>query len=379
MGTAADAWLGQATEGGPERRLRWRSPAGRPAPARVVAADRRTTPGEALALAQQGTAMLWQDDYPAARQLLSALSRQLPLPGVSAGRSPGAAFAAQREAQARRTQLLSMLVVPVRPDHRLALRRAPQVAEALRQVLDDVGGDYAVSLRELLGMVGAYEWRRRGVPIEALRASIHPHFGVFSPIRGEYVDLVAAAPLPAAAHGAGAFDIGTGTGVLAAVLARRGVRVIATEIEPRALACATENIARLRLARVVTVQSADLFPPGRAGLIVCNPPWLPAAAATALDAAVYDPESRMLRGFLGGLAPHLSAGGEGWLILSDLAERLGLRPRATLLRWIAAGGLQVLGRLDARPRHGRANDAADALHAQRRAEITSLWRLGCPR
>jgi hypothetical protein len=30
----------------------------------------------------------------------------------------------------------------------------------------------------------------------------------------------------------------------------------------------------------------------------------------------------MLRGFLAGLAGHLEPGGEGWLILSDLAEHL---------------------------------------------------------
>ena len=36
----------------------------------------------------------------------------------------------------------------------------------------------------------------------------------------------------------------------------------------------------------------------------------------------------MLRGFLAGLTEHLTPRGEGWLILSDLGEHLGLRPRA---------------------------------------------------
>ena len=69
-------------------------------------------------------------------------------------------------------------------------------------------------------------------------------------------------------------------------------------------------------------------------------------------------------------------GGEGWLVLSDLAEHLGLRSREDLLGWIAAAGLCVLGRLDTRPRHGKAQDAGDPLHAARAAEVTSLWRLG---
>ena len=83
----------------------------------------------------------------------------------------------------------------------------------------------------------------------------------------------------------------------------------------------------------------------------------------------------MLRGFLGGLAAHLAPGGEGWLILSDLAEHLGLRSRAELLAWIGAAGLQVLSRLDAKPQHPKVFNVADALHAARAAEITSLWRL----
>jgi hypothetical protein len=83
----------------------------------------------------------------------------------------------------------------------------------------------------------------------------------------------------------------------------------------------------------------------------------------------------MLRGFLSGLAEHLEPGGEGWLILSDLAEHLGLRSRAQLLEWIAQAGLSVRDRHDVKPRHAKAADATDALHAARAAEVTSLWRL----
>ena len=179
-----------------------------------------------------------------------------------------------------------------------------------------------VSLRELLGLIGAHEWRKKGVEIPALGGErVHPHYGVFSPVRGEYIDLVARAPLPSRAL---AFDIGTGTGVLAAVLAKRGVkRVVGTDQDARALACARENVARLGLQGQVEVVEADLFPEGRAPLIVCNPPWLPARPSSPVERAVYDPDNRMLRGFLEGLTAHLEPDGEGWLILSDFAEHLG--------------------------------------------------------
>jgi methylase of polypeptide subunit release factors len=231
----------------------------------------------------------------------------------------------------------------------------------------------------LLGIIGAHEWRKKGVPIPALGgAHIHPHHGVFSPVRGEYVDLVAQAPLPAALRQTPvAFDLGVGTGVLSAVLAQRGVpRVVATDLSERALACARENLARLQLDTHVTLEQTDLYPQGQAALVVCNPPWLPAKPNSALDQAVYDPDSTMLRGFLNGLAQHLCEGGEGWLILSDLAEHLGLRSREQLQQWVASAGLQVVGRIDTHPRHGKAHDTSAPLHAARAAEVTSLWRLG---
>src|SRR6185436_13762220 len=144
--------------------------------------------------------------------------------------------------------------------------------------------------------------------------------------------------------------------------------------DPRALACARANIQRLGLGDKVTVVEADLFPEGRAALVVCNPPWVPARPSSPLEHGIYDPESRMLLGFLRGLAGHLAPGGEGWLILSDLAEHLGLRPRAELLAAIEAAGLNVIDRIDTRPRHPKARDDSDPLHEARKAEITSLWR-----
>jgi hypothetical protein len=102
---------------------------------------------------------------------------------------------------------------------------------------------------------------------------------------------------------------------------------------------------------------------------------LPGRPSSAIESAIYDPDSRMLKGFLAGLKDHLLTGGEGWLILSDLAEHLGLRSREQLLGWIAAAGLEVAGRHDIRPAHPKASDADDPLAAARMAELTSLWRL----
>ncbi len=366
----------------------WRSESGASAPRRVIAADDTLPADTAYRMACEGTGLLWTGDFQNARMLLQALMRRADrkprkvaakAAQKAAAATPAEAFHLHRQAQAQRARVLSSVLIVLEGDYTIALRRAPDLRQACTEAWGPASGNRVVaSLRELLGLVGAHEWRKKGVEIPALGAPpgnrIHPHYGVFSPVRGEYVDLVAQAPLPSKAL---AFDVGVGTGVLSAVLARRGVqRVVATDQDPRALTCARENLQRLGLTSRVELQQQDLFPEGKAPLVVCNPPWLPARASSPIERAVYDEGSGMLRGFLAGLAAHLEPGGEGWLILSDLAEHLQLRTREQLLEWIAQGGLKVLGRQDVKPRHGKSADASDALHAARAAEVTSLWRLG---
>jgi len=361
----------------------WRAESGSAAPRRMVAADDTMSADSAYRLACEGTGLLWQGDFHNARLLLQALARRTerkpkkskkPEPEIA----PAQAFNMHRQALGQRARILAMVIVPLDGDYTIPLRRAPDLKEAFTEAWGPATGEACmVSLREVLGLVGAHEWRKKGIEIAALGDAphnrIHPHYGVFSPVRGEYVDLVANAPIKDKSL---AFDIGVGTGVLSAVLAKRGVqRIVATDQDPRALVCARENLKRLQRIDKVALVQTDLFPEGLAPLIVCNPPWVPARPSSPIEHAVYDEGSRMLRGFLAGLRAHLAPKGEGWLILSDLAEHLGLRSRDELLGWIAEAGLQVLGRQDIKPRHGKATDETDPLHAARAKEVTSLWRL----
>ena len=382
-------------ESGAPRRARWRSES-QSMPATLLPVDDTFPANAAFRLVNEGTGLLWRGDFQNGRQLLQALGRRVDKPPREHTPRKGApvpahadadaatlardAFTRHREAQARRAALLGRVLVKFEPDHTIALRRAPDVRAALGEAWGAPDGTPSVaSLRELQGLIGAHEWRRKGVDVPALGARIHPWFGVYSPLRGEYLGLIERAPLPPFSPGAPslAFDIGTGTGVIAALLARRGVQqVVATDLDPRAIACATENVARLGFAKQVRVVAADMFPEGRAALVVCNPPWVPTPANAAIERAVYDPGSAMLRAFLDGLAAHLAPGGEGWLVMSDLAEHLGLRTRDEMRAWIAGAGLRVVARHDTRPTHPKAGDAADPLFAARSREVTSLWRLG---
>jgi SAM-dependent methyltransferase len=372
-------WL----EDGKAVEARWLSHSGAPPAARVVVADGKMTADEAYGLACQGTALLWRGDFQEARQMLTALGKRADRPQRKSRKSrkspaqSAEAFHLYRQARSQRARTLNALLIPLNDDYSIPLKRAPDIRQGCTEAFGPAGAASVTSLRALLGVIGAHEWRTKGLEIPEAGGRIHPHFGVFAPIRREYVDLVAMAPLPATcAASSVAFDIGTGTGVLAAVLARRGIeRVIATDLDPRALACARENIRQLGLVDRVDVVQADLFPEGRAALVVCNPPWIPARPSSPMENGIYDPDSRMLRGFLAKLPAHLVPDGEGWLIISDLAEHLGLRTRAELLGEFESAGLRVAGRHDVPPRHPRAADPTDPLHVARAAEITSLWRL----
>lgn len=369
-------WL----EAGKNRTANWHSENNTPAPKRVQVADDTIKADAAYKLCCEGTALLWRGDFQNAKQLMQAISRRIDRPGKKPKKPADnitQAFHLHRQAQSQKARILGMLLIEVSIGYHINLRRAPDVKAACEHAYGKEAQSFVVSLRELLGLIGAYEWSKNGVEIPAINGKIYPSYGVFSPIRGEYLNLVDTAPLPVPCNLA--FDIGTGTGVLAAILAHRGIKqVIATDNSQRALDCAQKNINRLDMKNTVNIINADLYPDetyGKADLIVCNPPWLPARPSSVLESAVYDDSSKMLKGFLNNLKAHLSDHGEGWLILSDFAEHLGLRTREELQGWIDAAGLKVIDKIDTKASHQKTLDTSDPLHAARKAEVTSLWRL----
>ena len=358
----------------------WHSENAAPVPKRVQIADDTTKADDAYKLCCEGTALLWRGDFQNAKMLLQALSRRIDRPGKKPKKPAETmleAFHLHRQAQSQKARILGMLVIELNVGYNISLRRAPDVKAACEHAYGKSTHSIVVSLREILGLVGAYEWSKNGVDIPVINNKIFPSYGVFSPIRGEYLDLVDVTPLPIPCNLA--FDIGTGTGVLAAILANRGItNIIATDNSHRALDCALKNVNLLNLKNNVKLVEANLFPSaeyGKADLIVCNPPWLPAHPSSALESAIYDEKSKMLKGFLNGLNAHLNTNGEGWLILSNFAELLGLRTREELQGWIDEAGLKVIERTDTKARHGKTLDATDPLHTARKAEVTSLWRL----
>ena len=262
----------QWEEGGEQLSAHWHSENGIRPHQKIVLGDDTLTADIAYRLACEGTAILYRGDFQNARQLLQALVRRVDKPSKKSHRadrlakekSPLDIFNLHRLSQSQRARILGMLLIQVNADHTIPLRRAPEVSQACLEAYGEQTEPYVISLRELLGVISAHEWRKKGVPILARddeEIRIHPHYGVFSPMRGEYIELVLKAPLPAALQkNSIAFDIGVGTGVLSVVLAMREVKkIVATDQSDRALACAVENIERLGLSSQIEILKINLF------------------------------------------------------------------------------------------------------------------------
>ena len=357
--------------------IEWRNESTQKPPKQTVYVH-ESNAADILKNAHAQTATVWTGDFHNAKQVLAAMKKRVRRPSEKTKNAPAdiqTAFHTHRMKQAQQSRVLNMLAVEIGTGFQLNNPRAPDVRAALADVYAEPNdAPFLLPLNQLLGFIGAHEWHKKGIEIPQLDGKIYVPFGVFSPLRGEYLDLIAQAPLNP--HIQTAFDIGTGSGVIAAILAKRGIpEITATDTNPKAIACATANLARLGLDKQVAVQAVDLFPEGRADLIVCNPPWLPAKPTSAVETALYDPDNAMLTAFLNGVRQHLNPQGEAWLIISDLAEHLHLRDRDFLEQCFQTASLSVVGILETKPRHRKAADESDPLAFARNRETTRLYRL----
>ena len=357
-----------------EQNIPYRNESIQPPPREVIFV-RETSADAILKNAHNNIATVWQGDFHNAKHVLAALKKRLKTQ-IKPENDPATAFHKYRLMQSQNSRLMNMLLIEILPNFELGLSRAPNIQAALNDVYDTPNNEtFLLPLNQLLGFIGAYEWHKTGVFIAQLNARIHVPFGVFSPLRGEYLSLLIQARLPE--NITLAYDIGTGSGVLAAILAQRGIpKIIATDNNCRAINCARANIFRLNFNQQVTIMQQDLFPDGRADLIVCNPPWLPAKPTSAIETALYDPKHAMLHAFLRNAHNHLNNDGQVWLIMSDLAEHLGLRHQDDLSNWFNEYGWHISGSLKTKPRHHKARQTDNPLAFARNLETTSLYILG---
>jgi len=257
----------------------------------------------------------------------------------------------RRRRQRRRTRVqeeLSRLAVVVRGTELVGVEDAPELMPPADWLTDGAARWHDVPIllpvTWLQRILRQIRRSREGMVVRALEASliVLPH--VYTPTDQSVVDLLAEhLELPAGEPLV--LDMGCGCGVLGLIAARRGARVVATDVNPWAVRNTRLNAQRLGLADRLDVRGpGDLFEPlgpERFDAVLFNPPWIPARPATRYDWGLCDPGYETIDRFLRAVGGHLRPGGRVWLFWSDFAEALGARPLDHLHEQIVSGGLRV--------------------------------------
>lgn len=241
---------------------------------------------------------------------------------------------------------INRLMVAVRAERIVGIQDPPDLEGLADWAAWPVRSDhtYLVPMRRLSRILTDMRRSREGMEIKALDAKIvvMPH--VYIPFDQSVIDLVADNLVVEPDETV--LDLGTGTGVLAFVAARKEPKqVVATDILDNAVKNTRLNAERLDLGRIVDVREAgDLFDPvqeERFDVIIFNPPWILGDAKTLYDHAIYDAGQGTATRFIQQAGSHLTGKGRIYLLYSDISESTGERSISKLKEMIEESGLYI--------------------------------------
>jgi release factor glutamine methyltransferase len=201
----------------------------------------------------------------------------------------------------------------------------PVSEEALRLLGPREFGIVRTALGRILGVAhriaGSADYDSERIELVAgVRLLIAP--SVFNPrlLRtGEYFARVIAGYRLGA--GGNVLDLGTGSGICAIVAARHARRVVAVDINPAAVRCATVNAQLNGVEQRIECRTGDLFAPvagERFDAIFFNPPFASGAPSDARDCAWRSTD--VATRYAAQLAEHLAQNGRAWLLLSTWGD-----------------------------------------------------------
>ena len=134
-----------------------------------------------------------------------------------------------------------------------------------------------------------------------------------------------------------ALDVGTGTGLIALLMARKAKYVLGVDVNPKAVELARRN-ARLNGISNVEFRLSDLFEnvSGRFDVITFNAPYLPGEPEKAIDLALVGGKTgrEVIDRFIAEVPDHLNENGRVYLVQSSITgveetmrefEKAGLR------------------------------------------------------
>ncbi|MFP4366922.1 MAG: methyltransferase [Bacteroidales bacterium] len=208
--------------------------------------------------------------------------------------------------------------------HKIDLEKAPEIPW-LKFFYPD-RKEFLISLPDILGMNGAWQWYKNGIEYPVINHRIHPFYGVYFPTRTGHLLMFDKWLEKNRDRFVNAIDIGTGCGILSFIMAKHNIKTIhATDINPNAVWSTAQEVRRLGLKGRITVEQAPFFGSLEefGGLAVFNPPWVPGKHNDILDKGIYY-EKRFFDQFFIDVENKMKPGSTLAIIFSNYAVEAGI-------------------------------------------------------
>ncbi len=204
--------------------------------------------------------------------------------------------------------------------------------------------EFLISLPDLLGMNGAWQWFVNGVKYPVLDHRLHPFYGVYFPVRTAHLMLLDNWLHKSIKMFRHVTDIGTGCGIMGFMALKHGAgSVRATDINPNAIFSTIIDAGRMGLRSRLTAEQASFFGKENrtrgkgCGLTLFNPPWIPGSSSNIIDKGIYYEEG-FFEEFLAAAAENTEPGGTVAVVFSDYAVIAGLTEKNPVETAVSASG-----------------------------------------
>lgn len=291
-----------------------------------------------------------------------------------ASRYPVTGYISSRESKNILIERTSKILVKVE-NHSIDLKKAPYIPW-LKAFYPD-HDEFLISLPDILGMNGAWQWYKNGIRYGSLKETLHPFYGVYFPTRTGHLDMFDKWLCRNRGMFSSATDIGTGCGILSFLMARQGIEKIhATDINPNAVYSTKKEIERFGLTGKIIVEHLPLFGSQNKakGLTVFNPPWIPGSCTNNIDRGIYY-ESGFFTNFFNEAKKIITGGSYLVIIFSNFAIEAGITERNPIEMEIRSGRDFLLSEKITAKVNERTSGKKSWINDIRQRENTELWIL----
>ena len=202
---------------------------------------------------------------------------------------------------------------------------------------------------------------------------LHPFYGTYAPTRVSHLELFGTWLSQYEGPRVRALDVGTGSGVLALMLARAGFGdIVATDSNPNAIESVSRELRRMTVKPPIELIHGDLLGPGNSEeeLVVFNPPWIQGSVTSQLDSALYF-EPSLFERFFDQAVARLAKEGRIALVFSNVMSLLQPDVPHPIEAELARGRLQLVSK-----RGRKVKPTPDKSGRRRRTkERVEVWEL----